>query len=40
MANPNKLTAKKIQEQKERRLSSEKRGKREKRQNRRDAKEG
>ena len=38
MANPNKKSAKKIQEQKEKRLSAEKLGKRHKRQERRDSK--
>jgi hypothetical protein len=38
IANPNKKSAKKIKQQKEKRLSSEKLGKREKRQDRRDAK--
>ena len=38
MANPNKKSAKKIQEQKDKRLSSENLGKRAKRQDRRDAK--
>jgi hypothetical protein len=39
IANPNKKSAKKIKEQKEKRLSTEKLGKREKRQNRRDSKQ-
>jgi hypothetical protein len=38
IANPNTKSAKKIEEQKQKRLSSQKRGKKEKRQDRRDAK--